>query len=161
MWEPGSAESSPRRPIALVGHANYPLFDGSESTPPMVMGRARLRQRCHSYTTRGRLRQVELATMRSVSKAQHRRSTLARVDEDARSRPTMREVAALAGVSLKSVSRVINAEPAVSPELASRVHAAIERLDYRHNRAASSLRRSDGRSAAIGVLLEDVANPFS
>ena len=73
----------------------------------------------------------------------------------------MREVAALAGVSLKTVSRVINAEPAVSSELASRVHAAIERLDYRHNRAASSLRRSDGRSAAIGVLLEDVANPFS
>jgi LacI family transcriptional regulator len=73
----------------------------------------------------------------------------------------MREVAALAGVSLKTVSRVINAEPAVSPELASRVHAAVERLDYRHNRTASSLRRSDGRSAAIGVLLEDVANPFS
>lgn len=73
----------------------------------------------------------------------------------------MREVAALAGVSLKTVSRVINGEPAVSGELASRVRAAIERLDYRHNRAASSLRRSDGRSAAIGVLLEDVANPFS
>jgi LacI family transcriptional regulator len=81
--------------------------------------------------------------------------------EGAASRPTMREVAALAGVSLKTVSRVINAEPAVSAELASRVHAAVERLDYRHNRAASSLRRSDGRSAAIGVLLEDAANPFS
>ena len=65
----------------------------------------------------------------------------------------MREVAALAGVSLKSVSRVINAEPAVSPELASRVHAAVELLDYRHNRTASSLRRSDGRSAAIGFEL--------
>ena len=73
----------------------------------------------------------------------------------------MREVAALAGVSLKTVSRVINGEPAVSGELASRVRAAIERLDYRHNRAASSLRRSDGKSAAIGLLLEDVANPFS
>ena len=86
---------------------------------------------------------------------------MAGVDEGAQSRPTMREVAALAGVSLKTVSRVINAEPAVSAELASRVRGAIERLDYRHNRAASSLRRSDGRSAAIGVLLEDVANPFS
>ena len=73
----------------------------------------------------------------------------------------MREVAAVAGVSLKTVSRVINAEPAVSPELASRVRAAVELLDYRHNRTASNLRRSDGRSAAIGVLLEDVANPFS
>jgi len=73
----------------------------------------------------------------------------------------MREVAALAGVSLKTVSRVINAEPAVSAELAARVRAAVERLDYQHNRAASNLRRSDGRSAAIGVVLEDVANPFS
>ena len=77
---------------------------------------------------------------------------MAGVDEGAQSRPTMREVAALAGVSLKTVSRVINAEPAVSSELASRVHAAIERLDYRHNRAASSLRRSDGRSASLWPL---------
>ncbi|HXN00710.1 MAG TPA: LacI family DNA-binding transcriptional regulator, partial [Candidatus Dormibacteraeota bacterium] len=37
----------------------------------------------------------------------------------------MRDVAALAGVSLKTVSRVINAEPGVSAELASRVGAAI------------------------------------
>jgi LacI family transcriptional regulator len=73
----------------------------------------------------------------------------------------MREVAALAGVSLKTVSRVINAEPGVSAELASRVGAAIERLDYRHNLQASSLRRVDGKSATIGVILEDIANPFS
>jgi LacI family transcriptional regulator len=73
----------------------------------------------------------------------------------------MREVAALAGVSLKTVSRVINTEPAVSAEVRSRVLAAVDRLDYRHNHAASSLRRSDRRSSTIGVLLEDVANPFS
>jgi LacI family transcriptional regulator len=73
----------------------------------------------------------------------------------------MREVAALAGVSLKTVSRVINAEPGVSPDLASRVGAAIERLDYRHNLWASSLRRTDGKSATIGVILEDIGNPFS
>jgi LacI family transcriptional regulator len=73
----------------------------------------------------------------------------------------MREVAALAGVSLKTVSRVINNEHPVSPELSSRVRAAIERLDYRHDLTASNLRRSDRRSATIGVLLEDVANPFS
>jgi len=76
-------------------------------------------------------------------------------------RPTMREVAALAGVSLKTVSRVINAEPAVSETVRSRVVGAIQRLDYRHNHAASSLRRSDRKSSTIGVLLEDVANPFS
>jgi LacI family transcriptional regulator len=73
----------------------------------------------------------------------------------------MREVAALAKVSIKSVSRVVNRESGVSPALARRVMSALERLDYRHNLTASSLRRSDGRSATIGVVLEDVANPFS
>jgi LacI family transcriptional regulator, galactose operon repressor len=78
-----------------------------------------------------------------------------------RSRPTMREVAALAKVSIKTVSRVVNGESGVSPRLARRVIAASEQLNYRHNLTASSLRRSDGRSATIGVVLEDVANPFS
>ncbi len=73
----------------------------------------------------------------------------------------MREVAALAKVSIKTVSRVVNGEPGVSPQLARRVLAASQRLDYRHNMTASSLRRSDGRSATIGLVLEDVANPFS
>ncbi len=73
----------------------------------------------------------------------------------------MREVAALAKVSIKTVSRVVNGESGVSPRLARRVVAASERLNYRHNMTASSLRRSDGRSATIGVILEDVSNPFS
>jgi LacI family transcriptional regulator len=73
----------------------------------------------------------------------------------------MREVAALAKVSIKTVSRVVNGEPGVSPSLARRVVAASDRLSYRHNLTASSLRRSDGRSATIGVVLEDVANPFA
>jgi LacI family transcriptional regulator len=79
----------------------------------------------------------------------------------ARPRPTMRDVAALAGVSLKTVSRVINAEPGVSPDLTARVSRAIDQLDFRPNLAASSLRRSDGRTASIGVVLEDIANPYS
>jgi LacI family transcriptional regulator len=73
----------------------------------------------------------------------------------------MREVAALAKVSIKTVSRVVNGESGVSPALSRQVLAAAERLSYRHNLTASSLRRSDGRSATIGVVLEDVANPFS
>jgi LacI family transcriptional regulator len=73
----------------------------------------------------------------------------------------MREVAALAKVSIKTVSRVVNGESGVSPSLARRVMAASERLNYRHNLTASSLRRSDGRSATIGIVLEDVSNPFS
>ena len=72
----------------------------------------------------------------------------------------MREVAALAKVSIKTVSRVVNGESGVSPSLAKRVLAASERLNYRHNLTASSLRRSDGRSATIGIVLEDVSNPF-
>ena len=73
----------------------------------------------------------------------------------------MTDVATLAGVSLKTVSRVINGEPAVTPGLIARVTAAVEKLEYRHNLTASSLRRADGKSATIGVLLEDVANPYS
>jgi LacI family transcriptional regulator len=73
----------------------------------------------------------------------------------------MREVAAAARVSIKTVSRVVNGESGVTPRLSERVAAAVERVGYRHNLTASSLRRTDGRSASIGVVLEDVANPFS
>ena len=73
----------------------------------------------------------------------------------------MREVAALAGVSLKTVSRVVNREPGVSPDLLARVEDAIRLLGYRPDATASSLRRADRRSATIGLLLDDVANPFS
>jgi LacI family transcriptional regulator len=73
----------------------------------------------------------------------------------------MRDVAALAKVSIKTVSRVVNGESGVSPRLARRVLAASERLSYKHNMTASSLRRADGRSATIGIVLEDISNPFS
>jgi LacI family transcriptional regulator len=73
----------------------------------------------------------------------------------------MRDVAALAGVSLKTVSRVVNREPGVSPELVGRVRDAVRLLGYRHNLTASSLRRADQKSATIGLLLEDISNPFS
>ncbi len=78
-----------------------------------------------------------------------------------RPRPTMRDVAAVARVSLKTVSRVINGESTVAPELAARVHRAASTLDYRPNLTARNLRSSDGRTRTIGVLLENVANPFS
>ena len=75
-------------------------------------------------------------------------------------RPTMKQVAAVAGVSLATVSRVINGGPSVHPKLAARVHEAVELLGYRHNHTASSLRRADRLSASIGLIFEDVANPF-
>jgi LacI family transcriptional regulator, galactose operon repressor len=75
-------------------------------------------------------------------------------------RPTMLDVAALAGVGLATVSRVVNGKPGVSPATTDRVLAAIEQLDYRHDVHASNLRRSDRKTATIGLVLEDVANPF-
>ncbi|MEZ4737750.1 MAG: LacI family DNA-binding transcriptional regulator [Caldilineaceae bacterium] len=88
-------------------------------------------------------------------------TTLTNQNDQKRREPTMREVATHAGVSIKTVSRVINQESGVSPELTERVQAAIRELDYRHNVAASNLRRADQRTATIGLLLDDVANPFS
>lgn len=73
----------------------------------------------------------------------------------------MRDVAARAGVSLKTVSRVVNAEAGVSAALVDRVRRAIEELDFRPNAGASSLRRTGGKTATVGLLLEDIANPFS
>ena len=55
----------------------------------------------------------------------------------------MRDVAALAGVGLKTVSRVINDEPQVSPATVARVRDAAQRLDYRLNVYAGDLRRTD------------------
>ncbi len=75
-------------------------------------------------------------------------------------RPTMKDVAALAGVSLATVSRVINASPQVDEALAARVQEAVERLGYRRDVQAAGLRRADRASASVGLILEDVANPF-
>lgn len=70
----------------------------------------------------------------------------------------MNDVARLAGVGLKTVSRVVNGEPRVSEAMAERVRAAIEELGYSPHEGARLLRR--GQTACIGLLLEDVANPF-
>ncbi len=72
----------------------------------------------------------------------------------------MKDVAALAGVAIKTVSRVMNGDPTVAPDLAARVRDAAGKLGYRPNLTASSLRRGDRRTATIGLLLDDVANPF-
>ncbi len=77
------------------------------------------------------------------------------------SRPTMKDVAARAGVSLKTVSRVVNHEIGVSPELVAKVESAAADLDYRPDLTASNLRRTDRRTATIGLMIEDVANEFS
>ena len=71
---------------------------------------------------------------------------------------TMKDVAERAGVSITTVSHVINKTRFVSDELARRVNRAIEELDYRPHQLAQSLRR--GRTQTIAVLVSDIVNPF-
>lgn len=74
-------------------------------------------------------------------------------------RPTMVDVARVAGVSLKTVSRVINGEAGVRPETEARVKVAVDALGYRANDIARNLRRGQP-SATLGLVIEDVRNPF-
>jgi LacI family transcriptional regulator len=74
-------------------------------------------------------------------------------------RPTMKDVAKTAGVSLKTVSRVINEEPGVAEATAARVVDAIAELGFERNDLARSLRQGY-TSATLGLVIEDVANPF-
>ncbi len=74
-------------------------------------------------------------------------------------RPTMSDVAAVAGVSLKTVSRVVNHEPGVRAETAGRVTEAIRTLGFRPNVVAADFARGAGRSE-IGLVIDDVSNPF-
>jgi LacI family transcriptional regulator len=71
----------------------------------------------------------------------------------------MRDVARSAGVSLKTVSRVINGEAAVAPATAARVADAIAELGFERNDLARSLRHG-GSSGTLGLVIEDVGNPF-
>ena len=56
-------------------------------------------------------------------------------------RPTLDEVAALAGVGRGTVSRVVNDDPTVGQDLVKRVRAAIVTLDYEPDERAQQLRR--------------------
>lgn len=78
-----------------------------------------------------------------------------------RGRPTLRDVALLAGVSTKTASRVVTGEGGVTAAKVAAVQDAVAKLGYRPNFTASSLRRASGRTAAIAAVLEDVSNPFS
>lgn len=73
-------------------------------------------------------------------------------------RVTMRDVAAHANVSLKTVSRVVNGEPFIRPETQARVQAAIEELGWTPNLAARTLRT--GRTGIIGVVVAELRRPL-
>jgi len=71
---------------------------------------------------------------------------------------SIREVAANAGVSVGTVSNVLNRPDIVSPATRDRVNAAIRTLGFVRNESARQLRA--GRSRMIGLVVLDVANPF-
>ena len=78
-----------------------------------------------------------------------------------RSRATIRDVAALAGVGTKTVSRVINDEANVSPQTRARVQRAVSALNFKPNQGAGALRRGDRKTLTLGLLLDALDNPFS
>lgn len=71
---------------------------------------------------------------------------------------TMREVAAVAGVSAKTVSRVFNGDPHVTPETRARVEEALRGLNYVPNTVATTFRT--GRSPVVGIAVPDLVDPF-
>jgi LacI family transcriptional regulator len=72
--------------------------------------------------------------------------------------PDIRAVAAMAKVSIATVSRTINGSPLVSDKLTKRVWHAIEQLNYFPNSHARSL--VSGRSRIFGIIVENITNPF-
>jgi DNA-binding LacI/PurR family transcriptional regulator len=68
---------------------------------------------------------------------------------------TLHDVAHLAGVSIKTVSNVVNHYPHVRPAMREKVQAAIDQLGYQPNLSARSLR--SGRSGVIGLVLPELS----
>src|SRR5579875_1207535 len=73
-------------------------------------------------------------------------------------KPTVREVAELAGVGMMTVSRVINNGPSVRPAMRKRVLAAVAELGYRRNEAARML--MGHRATMIGLIVPDLSDSF-
>ncbi|MBI4671174.1 MAG: LacI family DNA-binding transcriptional regulator [Chloroflexi bacterium] len=72
--------------------------------------------------------------------------------------PTNKDVARRAGVSIATVSRVVNQLPNVRPALRRRVLRAVKELNYEPSRTAQRLRVK--RSHVLGVIVSDIQNPF-
>ena len=75
------------------------------------------------------------------------------------SHPTLSDVAAIAGVSIKTASRVLNDSTNVAPDTAEKVKKAAALVGYRSNRIAREL-RGGSLSNLIGLVISDLANPF-
>lgn len=73
--------------------------------------------------------------------------------------PTIVDIARLAGVATMTVSRVVNDSGYVSQQMREKVESAIKELNYHPNGLARSLKQQ--RTNVVGILLPDIANPFS
>jgi LacI family transcriptional regulator len=73
-------------------------------------------------------------------------------------RPTIRDVAAQAGVSVSSVSRVLNGGPHTSPELHGKIMRVVNRLGFEPHPAAQALRSR--ATNTIGCMVSDISNPL-
>jgi len=72
--------------------------------------------------------------------------------------PTSQDVAQRAGVSIATVSRVLNNAPHVRPEVRRKVLRAVKALNYQPNRTAQRLRAR--QSKVLGLIISDIQNPF-
>lgn len=71
---------------------------------------------------------------------------------------TLKDIANATGFSLSTVSYVLNGKKKVKPETYARIMEAVERLNYRPNQLARSLKMK--RSCSIGVIVPDISNEF-
>jgi DNA-binding LacI/PurR family transcriptional regulator len=71
---------------------------------------------------------------------------------------SLKDVAAVAGVSVRTVSNVVNRFPHVAPDTRARVEQVLAELNYRPNLAARNLRR--GRSGLIGLVVPEIDSPY-
>lgn len=86
-------------------------------------------------------------------------ATMSDCDGGRRRRVTLHDVARETGVSIKTVSRVINEESVVGEATRADVQLAIDKLGYRPDEIARGLRGS--RSHTVGLIVADISNPFS
>ena len=74
------------------------------------------------------------------------------------STPTSQDVAKRAGVSIATVSRVLNDSPHVRPTVKRKVLRAVKALNFQPNRTAQRLRAR--QSKVLGLVISDIQNPF-
>jgi LacI family transcriptional regulator len=72
-------------------------------------------------------------------------------------RPTIRDVAARAGVSIATVSKFINSTQSFTPAVERKIRAAVDALEYQSNPLARSM--ITGKTGSVGMVILDIANP--